>query len=84
MVPPWLIAGKVPPELLVSALEHWPSIEPMIRKPITSADCDGMEMLLIEIQALIGSQCKKSHPLGTLESYLGELVEEYYRRFQPT
>lgn len=76
----WLYDDSVLPQFLIQALHHWPYIEPMVRRPVSEADYDGMILLLIEIKAVIGPQ--KNHVLASLESHLEYLLEKYDQDFR--
>lgn len=69
--------------LLKNATEHWRFVSPLLRKPTTEADYDGLVASLDELLEIIGED--ESHPLASLAGLMGGLIEAYdlERRVMP-
>jgi len=61
--------------LIEQAAEHWRYVEPLLSKPTTEADYDALVEALDEMLMLIGED--ESHPLASLASHVGDLIEAF-------
>ena len=63
------------------AIQHWPYVAPLLRKPKSEADYDALVVALDELTDLIGDD--ESHPLMGLVDIIGDWVEAYDLEHHP-
>ena len=67
--------------LIEQAAAHWRFVAPLLDKPTTEADYDALIEALDEILALAGDD--DHHPLASLASHMGDLLEAYDHAHRP-
>jgi HTH-type transcriptional regulator/antitoxin HigA len=66
---------------LKQATEHWCYVAPLLRKPANEDEYDELVEALDELLVLI--QDNESHPLASLASHMGDLIEAYDEAHRP-
>ncbi|TWF54640.1 helix-turn-helix domain-containing protein [Neorhizobium alkalisoli] len=61
--------------------EHWLHVAPLLAKPASEAEYDRLVEQLDEILAEVGDD--EDHPLASLASRMGDLVEAYDEEMRP-
>lgn len=61
--------------LISQAVAHWPFVAPLLRPPRTDAEYDALVASVDELLCLI--QDDEDHPLVSLMTHLGGLIEQY-------
>lgn len=67
--------------LIKQAGEHWRYVAPLLCKPASEEDYDALVEALDELLALIGDD--ECHPLASLASHMGDLLEAYDEANRP-
>ena len=67
--------------LIEQAAEHWGYVAPLLRKPTKEDEYDALVEALDELLVLI--EDNESHPLASLASYMGDLIEAYDEAHRP-
>ncbi|WP_048306553.1 type II toxin-antitoxin system HigA family antitoxin [Halomonas sp. PR-M31] len=67
--------------LVEQATEHWSYLAPLLSNPSSEAEYDARVDALDEILGLIGDD--ESHPLASLASRLGDVIEAYDVEHRP-
>ena len=67
--------------LIKQATEHWQYVSPLLQKPKTEADYDGLVEALDELTDMIGDD--ESHSLMSLVDILGDRIEAYDLEHRP-
>nr|WP_298414378.1 helix-turn-helix domain-containing protein [uncultured Halomonas sp.] len=67
--------------LIQQAVAHWHFVAPLLDKPSTEADYDALVEALDEVLALVGDD--EHHPLASLASHMGDLLEAYDHAHRP-
>nr|WP_298372719.1 transcriptional regulator [uncultured Halomonas sp.] len=67
--------------LVEQATEHWSYLAPLLSSPSSEAEYDARVDALDEILGLIGDD--ESHPLASLASRLGDVIEAYDEEHRP-
>lgn len=68
-------------ELVEQACEHWRYVAPLLRKPTNEEDYDALVEALDELLAIVGDD--EDHPLASLVSHVGDLIETYDEAHRP-
>ncbi|CAM3332544.1 helix-turn-helix domain-containing protein [Halomonas lysinitropha] len=61
--------------IVQQAAAHWRFVAPLLNAPETEDDYDPLVAALDELLQLVGDD--EEHPLASLASHMGDLVEEY-------
>jgi len=67
--------------LIKQACEHWRYVAPLLTKPTSEDDYDALVEALDELLAVVGDD--EDHPLGSLASQLGDMIEAYDELHRP-
>ena len=67
--------------LIEQAAEHWRYVAPLLRKPTNEDEYDALVEALDELLVLIADN--ESHPLASLASHIGDLIEAYDEAHRP-
>ncbi|MCK9800485.1 transcriptional regulator [Pseudomonas sp. MAFF 302030] len=67
--------------LVKQAAEHWQFVAPLLRKPRSEADYDGLVLALDELLDIIGED--EAHPLTSLVDIIGDWIEAYDEEHHP-
>ena len=67
--------------LVKQASEHWRYVAPLLRKPANEDDYDELAEALDELLALVRDD--ENHPLASLASHMGDLIEAYDETRRP-
>ena len=67
--------------LIKQASEHWQYVAPLLHRPASEADYDALVGVLDELLAIVGDD--EDHPLASLASAMGDLLEDYDQRQRP-
>ncbi|SDY20685.1 HTH-type transcriptional regulator / antitoxin HigA [Allochromatium warmingii] len=67
--------------LIKQAAEHWCYVAPLLRKPTNEDEYDELVEALDELLVLI--EDNESHPLASLASHMGDLIEAYDEARRP-
>ena len=67
--------------LIKQAAEHWRYVAPLLRKPANEDEYDELVEALDELLVLI--EDNESHPLASLASHMGDLIEAYDEARRP-
>ncbi|MBC8647928.1 transcriptional regulator [Pseudomonas sp. MTM4] len=62
-------------ELIKQACEHWRYVAPLLSKPTNEDDYDALVEALDELLGLVGHD--ENHPLASLASRVGDMIEAY-------
>ena len=68
-------------ERIMTALNHWPFVAPLLQRPQTEADYQAMVEALDTVLDTGGAD--ENHLLASLADYLGNLIEEYEAEHHP-
>jgi HTH-type transcriptional regulator / antitoxin HigA len=61
--------------------EHWMHVAPLLATPTTEAEYDRLAEQLDEILAAVGDD--EDHPLSSLASRIGDVIEAYDEKIRP-
>ena len=61
--------------LIKQASEHWRYVAPLLSKPTSEDDYDALVSALDELLDIVGDD--ETHPLASLASHMGDLIEAY-------
>lgn len=67
--------------LIKQASEHWRYVAPLLRKPTNDYDYDVLVEALDELLGILGDD--ENHPLASLASQMGDLLESYDEANRP-
>lgn len=67
--------------LIKQAAEHWQFVSPLLHKPMNEADYDALVASLDELLAMVGED--ETHPLASLMTHVGDLIEAYDHEHRP-
>lgn len=67
--------------LIKQACEHWRYLAPLLSKPTNEEDYDALVEALDELLAIVGDD--EDHPLASLVSHMGDLIEAYDEAHRP-
>lgn len=67
--------------LIKQAVEHWRYVAPLLRKPTNEDEYDALVEALDELLVLI--EDNERHPLASLASHMGDLIEAYDEAHRP-
>lgn len=67
--------------LIKQASEHWRYVAPLLTRPANEDDYDALVEALDELLAIVGDD--EEHPLATLASHMGDLIEAYDEAHRP-
>ncbi|MFC0668370.1 helix-turn-helix domain-containing protein [Azotobacter chroococcum] len=67
--------------LIKQASEHWRYVAPLLTRPANEDDYDALVEALDELLVIVGDD--ENHPLATLASYMGDLIEAYDEAHRP-
>ncbi|SFB59432.1 helix-turn-helix domain-containing protein [Azotobacter beijerinckii] len=67
--------------LIKQASEHWRYVAPLLARPANEDDYDALVEALDELLAIVGDD--ENHPLATLASHMGDLIEAYDEAHRP-
>ncbi|MDT4865490.1 hypothetical protein FQZ97_1002920 [compost metagenome] len=67
--------------LIKQASEHWRFVAPLLSMPTNEDDYDALVEELDELLAIVGDD--EDHPLASLASRMGDLVEAYDEQHRP-
>jgi len=67
--------------LIKQASEHWRYVAPLLTRPANEDDYDALVEALDELLVIVGDD--EDHPLATLASYMGDLIEAYDEAHRP-
>ena len=67
--------------LIKQASKHWQYVAPLLTKPANEDDYDALVAALDEILAIVGDD--EDHPLASLASNMGDLLEAYDEANRP-
>ncbi|WP_017903733.1 helix-turn-helix domain-containing protein [Pseudomonas asplenii] len=67
--------------VIKQASEHWPFVEPLLRKPKNEADYDALVEALDQLLGLIGED--ESNPLMSLVNIISDYIEAYDKEHWP-
>jgi HTH-type transcriptional regulator/antitoxin HigA len=67
--------------LIKQASEHWRYVAPLLRKPTNDDDYDALVEALDELLGIVGED--ENHPLASLASQMGDLLEAYDEAHRP-
>lgn len=67
--------------LVKQASEHWRYVAPLLSKPVNEEDYDALVEALDELLAVVHDD--ENHPLASLASQLGDLIEAYDETRRP-
>ncbi|WP_185267486.1 helix-turn-helix domain-containing protein [Halopseudomonas xiamenensis] len=67
--------------LIKQASEHWRYVAPLLNKPTSEDDYDALVEALDELLRMIGDD--EDHPLASLASHMGDLLEDYDETRRP-
>lgn len=67
--------------IVQQAAAHWRFIAPLLNAPESEDDYDALVAALDELLELIGDD--EEHPLASLASHMGDLIEEYDDTHRP-
>jgi HTH-type transcriptional regulator/antitoxin HigA len=67
--------------LIKQASEHWRYVAPLLTKPTNEAEYDVLVAALDELLAMVGDD--EDHPLASLASSIGSLLEAYDESVRP-
>jgi hypothetical protein len=73
---PWSVSTSASlHHFICQIVEHWPSVEPLLRVPANETDYDLLVVSLIELKGIIGRQI--AHPLAPLVALIEVLMDNY-------
>ncbi len=67
--------------LIKQASEHWRYVAPLLSKPANEDDYDALVEALDELLGIVGDD--EDHPLASLASHMGDLLEAYDEAHRP-
>lgn len=67
--------------LIKQACEHWRYVAPLLTKPESESDYDAQVEALDQLLAIIGDD--EDHPLASLASHIGDMLEAYDEANRP-
>ena len=67
--------------LIKQACEHWRYVTPLLSKPTSEDDYDALVEALDELLTVVGDD--EDHPLASLASQLGDMIEAYDELHRP-
>lgn len=67
--------------LIKQASEHWRYVAPLLTRPANEDDYDALVEALDELLVIVGDD--EDHPLATLASHMGDLIEAYDEAHRP-
>jgi len=67
--------------LIKQASEHWRYVAPLLSKPANEDDYDALVEALDELLSIVGDD--EDHPLASLASHIGDLLEAYDDAHRP-
>jgi HTH-type transcriptional regulator/antitoxin HigA len=67
--------------LIKQAAEHWQFVSPLLHKPTNESEYDALVDSLDELLALVGED--EAHPLASLMTHVGDLIEAYDHEHRP-
>ncbi|UUQ67140.1 transcriptional regulator [Pseudomonas fuscovaginae UPB0736] len=67
--------------VIKQASEHWPFVEPLLRKPKNEADYDALVAALDELLGIVGED--ESSPLMSLVNIISDYIEAYDKEYWP-
>lgn len=67
--------------LIKQASEHWRYVAPLLNRPTNEDDYDALVEALDELLRMIGDD--EDHPLASLASHMGDLLEDYDEAQRP-
>ncbi|MCM2329916.1 MAG: helix-turn-helix domain-containing protein [Pseudomonas sagittaria] len=67
--------------LIKQASEHWRYVAPLLSKPANEDDYDALVEALDELLGIVGDD--EDHPLASLASHIGDLLEAYDEAHRP-
>lgn len=67
--------------LIKQASEHWRYVAPLLSKPVNEDDYDALVEALDELLGIVGDD--EDHPLASLASHIGDLLEAYDEAHRP-
>lgn len=67
--------------LIKQASEHWRYVAPLLSKPTNEDDYDALVEVLDELLTVVGDD--ESHPLASLASHIGDMLEAYDEANRP-
>ncbi|AJE19579.1 helix-turn-helix domain-containing protein [Azotobacter chroococcum] len=67
--------------LIKQASEHWRYVAPLLTRPANEDDYDALVEALDELLVIVGDD--EDHPLATLASHMGDLIEAYDEAQRP-
>ncbi len=67
--------------IVQQAAAHWRFVAPLLSAPETEDDYDALVAALDELLELVGDD--EEHPLASLASHMGDLIEEYDDAHRP-
>jgi HTH-type transcriptional regulator/antitoxin HigA len=67
--------------LIKQACEHWRYVAPLLNKPTSEDDYDALVEALDELLSVVGDD--EDHPLASLVSQLGDMIEAYDELHRP-
>jgi len=67
--------------IVQQAAAHWRFVAPLLNAPETEDDYDALVAALDELLELVGDD--EQHPLASLASHMGELIEQYDDAHRP-
>src|SRR5690554_711526 len=67
--------------IVQQAAAHWRFVAPLLNAPETEDDYDALVAALDELLELVGDD--EEHPLASLASHMGDLIEEYDDAHRP-
>ncbi|MCG6659087.1 transcriptional regulator [Halomonas campisalis] len=67
--------------IVQQAAAHWRFVAPLLNAPESEDDYDALVAALDELLELIGDD--EAHPLASLASHMGDLIEEYDNAHRP-
>ncbi|ASL28912.1 helix-turn-helix domain-containing protein [Azotobacter chroococcum] len=67
--------------LIKQASEHWRYVAPLLTRPANEDDYDALVEALDELLVIVGDD--DNHPLATLASHIGDLIEAYDEAHHP-
>lgn len=67
--------------LIKQACEHWRYVAPLLTKPMSEDDYDALVEALDELLIVVGDD--EDHPLASLASQLGDMIEAYDELHRP-
>lgn len=67
--------------LIKQASEHWRYVAPLLTRPANEDDYDALVEALDKLLAIVGDD--EEHPLATLASHMGDLIEAYDEAHRP-